>query len=78
MKTIQAIPLDNKGNLLFLKEFREENGKYYIKYRAMINDIPFQEDELYLVDNGQNFAITGDNAKVLYRFNVQFALNTKG
>jgi len=77
MKTIQALPLDNKGNLLFLKEFREENGKFYIKYRAMINDIPFQEDELFLVDGGKNFVITGDNGKVLYRFNVQFALNTK-
>lgn len=77
MKTIQAVPLDNKGNLLFLKEFREENGKYFIKYRAMINEIPFRETELYLVDNGQNFAITGSNAKVIYRFNVGFALNTQ-
>lgn len=76
-RIIQAVPLDSKGNLLFLKEFREENGKFYIKYRAMINDIPFQETELYLIDGGQNFAITGSNAKILYRFNIQFALNTK-
>ena len=77
MKTIQALPLDSNGTLLFLKEFREENGKFYIKYRAMHNEIPFQEDELFLVDGGKNFVITGDNGKVLYRFNVAFALNTK-
>ena len=77
MKTIQALPLDNKGNLLFLKDFREENGRFYIKYRAMINDIPFQEDELYLVDDGKTFVITGNNGKALYRFPVQYALSTK-
>jgi len=77
MKTIQALPIDNKGTLLFLKDFREENGRFYIKYRAMINNIPFKEDELFLVDGGKNFVITGDNAKVLYRFPIQYALNTK-
>jgi len=77
MKTIQALPLDINGTLLFLKEFREENGRYFIKYRAMINDIPFQEDELFLIDGGQHFVITGDNGKVLYRFDVRYALNTK-
>lgn len=77
MNKIQAVPLNKEGDLLFLKEFREENGRYFIKYRAMINQIPFQETELYLVDNGQNFAITGDNAKILYRFHVSFALNTQ-
>lgn len=77
MNKIQALPLNKQGDLLFLKDFREENGRYFIKYRAMINQIPFKEEELYLVDNGQNFAITGDNAKVIYRFNVSFALNMK-
>lgn len=43
----------------------------------MINEIPFQETELYLVDDGKNFVITGSNAKVMYRFNVGFALNTQ-
>ncbi len=77
MKTIQALPLNAQGDLLFLKDFREEDNRYFIKYRAMINQIPFQETELYLVDNDTNFAITGDNAKILYRFNVNFALNTR-
>jgi hypothetical protein len=72
---IQAIPINGNGDLLFLKDFevRGENKteRYFIKYRAMINQIPFQETELYLVDNGKNFAITGSNAKILYRFPIE-------
>ena len=58
---IVAIPADNRGNLLFLKDFRkDEQGKMYIKYRSTYNDMPFTETEIWLVDNNQNFAIMGD------------------
>jgi len=41
----------------------------------MINDIPFQRVEIYLVDNNQNFIIAEDDGTALYRFPVPFALN---
>lgn len=75
-RIIQAIPLNSKGDLLFLKEFREENGRYFIKYRAMINEIPFKEEEIFLVDNNTNFVIVGGNGVILYRFPVELALKT--
>ena len=68
---IVAIPADNRGNLLFLKDFRkDEHGKMYIKYRSTYNDMPFTETEIWLVDNNQNFAIMGGDGTVIWRFSV--------
>jgi len=67
-KTIAMIPADNDGNFLFLKDLRQESGKIYLKYRSTFNDVPFFETEIHAVDNGANYAITGDDGTVLYRF----------
>ena len=76
MKIIQSIPINREGDLLFLKEFREDNGRFFIKFKSMMNEIPFKEEELFLVDENQNFVILGGNGKPVFRFPVQFALNT--
>lgn len=68
--TICSIPADNAGNMLLIKDFKEENGKIFIKYRSTFNDIPFRETELIPVDNGKNMAITGDDGTVLFRFSA--------
>ena len=69
-KTILCIPADNIGNKLWLKEFREENSKYLIKYKSIYSGILFQDIELFTVDGGKNCVITGDDGTVLYRFSV--------
>lgn len=70
--TICCIPADNQGNKLWLKEFKEENGRLFLKYKSTYNDMPFSETELFLVDANQNLAIIGDNSKVLYRFSINW------
>lgn len=72
---IQAIPIDRQGNLLFIKNFEIKDDKFFLDYRSMLNDIPFQRVEVYSVDSGQNIAITGNDGTVLYRFNAAFAFN---
>lgn len=62
---IVCIPAD-KTNKLFLKDFRQEKERLFVKYKSTYNDIPFQETEIYIVD--ENFVITGDDGTVLYRF----------
>jgi hypothetical protein len=69
-KVIYCVSADNVGNKLWLKDYRVDGSKHFVKYRSTYNDIPFRETEIYLVDGGQNFAITGDDGTVLYRFSL--------
>ena len=75
MVSIQALPINREGDLLFLKGFRKENDKFFISYRAMTNDIPFTETEIFSVDNGSAFVITGDNGIIIYRIPTQYVIN---
>lgn len=75
MSKIQAVRIDRSGNLLFLKNFEQQKDKFFIEYRSMLNDIPFQRVQIYLLEQEQSFVITGDDGTVLYRFHVSFALN---
>ena len=68
--TILYIPADNEGNKLFLKDLRKDNEKLFIKYKSTFNDVPFQETELFSVDD--NYVITGDDGTVLWRFLKQW------
>lgn len=68
MNTICCIPADSIGNKLWIKDFKEKDNKFFIKYKSTYNDVPFQEIEIYKVDGGKNFVITGDDGTVLYRF----------
>ena len=74
MKTIQAIPINRNGDLLFLKNFEQQNDKLFLEYRAMINDIPFQKTQAY--EHQGDILITGDDGTVLYRFPFELALKT--
>ena len=65
---IACIPADDDGNKLFLKEKRMVDGRLMIKYRSTYNDIPFMDVELHSVDGGSNYAITGDDGTVMWRF----------
>ena len=67
MTTIVCIPADNIGNKLFLKDLRKDGVRFFVKYKSTYNDIPFQETELFTVDNGKNCVITGDDGTVLWR-----------
>lgn len=69
---IATIPADNNGNKLFLKELRTENNRVFIKYKSTYNDMPFSETEIFAVDGGKNFVITGDDGTILYRFSANW------
>lgn len=69
-KTICCIPADNNGNKLWIKDFREDGKRAFVKYRSTYNDIPFMETELFAVDGGKNLVITGSDGTVLFRFSV--------
>lgn len=66
------IPVDNDGNSLWLKNlvFDESNDTASIEYRTTLNDIPFARVGMILVDEASNFAITGGDGTILYRFGV--------
>jgi hypothetical protein len=68
MSVICCIPADNNGNKLWIKDFRVDGKKSFLKYKSTYNDMPFMEVEVYLVDGGKNYVITGDDGTVLYRF----------
>jgi hypothetical protein len=72
MQTIACILADGYGNKLWLKDFRIENNRTFIKYRSTYNQIPFEEVEIFLVDEGKNFVIAGDDGTVLFRFSPQW------
>ena len=67
---IQAIPAGDGNHKLLLKEPRKEGEIQYVKYRSTYNDMPWQEIPLALVDENRNFAITGDDGTVIWRFPV--------
>lgn len=69
---IAMIPVDNNGNILWLKELRTENSRAFIKYKSTYNDMPFAETEIFAVDGGKNFVITGDDGTILYRFSANW------
>ena len=75
METIQAIPINRNGDLLFIKDFARNEDKMFLSYRSMINDIPFQRQQVF--EHQNNVLITGDDGTVLYRFPIQLALNTQ-
>jgi hypothetical protein len=50
----------------------ENEGRFFIKYKSTYNDIPFIKTEIYLVDEGKNFAITGNDGTVLWRFSINW------
>lgn len=75
MKTIQAIPINRNGDLLFIKDFEINGDKLFLSYRSMINDIPFVRQQVF--EHQNNILITGDDGTVLYRFPIQLALNTQ-
>jgi len=68
MKTIAAIPADSVGGKLWIKDFRVDGDKLFVKYKSTYNDIPFKETEIFNIDN--NFVITGADGTVLFRFNI--------
>ena len=67
-KIICCIPTDNEGNKLWLKDFREDGKRAFVKYKSTYNDMPFMEVEIFATDGGKNSVITGDDGTVLYRF----------
>jgi hypothetical protein len=67
--TIVCVPADDKGNKLWLKELEFDKNKIFIKYKSTYNDIPFMKTEIFAIDNGENYVITGDDGTILYRFN---------
>ena len=67
-----CIPADNNGNKLWIRDFREEGGKSFVKYKSTYNDMPFMEVEILSVDNGKTIIITGDDGTVLYRFPINW------
>jgi len=75
MKVIQSIPINRNGDLLFIKNFEQQNDKLFLEYTAGISGVPFQRTEVF-VDQG-NCLITGGNGVVLYRFPIQLALKTQ-
>jgi hypothetical protein len=70
MSVIACIKADNVGNKLWIKDCREDKEHLFLKYKSTYNDIPFTETEVFLVDEGKNCVITGEDGTVLYRFNV--------
>ena len=68
MSNILCIPADNT-NKLFLKDFRVDKDKAFIKYKSTYNDIPWREIELGSDGNG-NATICGDDGTVLFRFSL--------
>lgn len=69
---IQSYPIDRSGNLLFLKNFEYVDGKFFVEYRSMLNDIPFQRVQIWPMDGDKNFVIVGDDGTVLYRIPLFF------
>ena len=69
-KTILCISADNKGNKLFIKNLQEKKNQMFVQYKSTLNDIPFQETELFLVDD--NCVITGDDGTILWRFSKKW------
>lgn len=70
--TIACIPADNQGGKLWIKDYREDGSRMYLKYKSTYNDIPWREVEIYFADASTNFVITGEDGTVLFRFSVNW------
>lgn len=75
MKTIQSIPINRNGDLLFIKNFEQKGKKLFLEYKSMLNDIPFIKTQVF--EHEGNILITGDDGTVLYRFPFELALKTQ-
>jgi hypothetical protein len=67
MSAIAAIPADNQGNKLYIKELRTEGDRLFLKYRSTLNNIPFVETEIF-GDGKKNVVIIGDDGTIIWRF----------
>lgn len=74
MKTIQAIPINRNGDLLFIKNFEQQNDKLFLEYKSMLNDIPFVKTQVF--EHQGRCLITGEDGTVIYRFPFELALKT--
>lgn len=68
MSNILSIPADKEGNKLFIKNYSSMNGRMFCSYKSTYNDMPFQQTELFFVDDNKNVAITGTDGTILWRF----------
>lgn len=75
MKLIQSIPINRNGDLLFIKNFEQQNDKLFLEYKSMLNDIPFMKTQVF--EHEGMILITGEDGTVLYRFPIQLALKTQ-
>ena len=75
MKLIQSIPINRNGDLLFIKNFEQQNDKLFLEYKSMLNDIPFMKTQVF--EHEGMILITGEDGTVLYRFPFDLALKTQ-
>ena len=75
--TIVTIPVDSSGGKLYLKDLREDKDRIFVKYKSSINNVPWQEVEVFIVDGGKNAAITGEDGTILWRFNIGYLKKLK-
>lgn len=75
MKLIQSIPINRNGDLLFIKNFEQQNDKLFLEYKSMLNDIPFMRTQVF--EHQGTILITGEDGTVLYRFPFELALKTQ-
>lgn len=73
--TILCIPADNEGNKLWVKNFKEDRGRFFAEYKSTYNDMPFRKTELFLVEGKTKLAITGTDGTTLFRFSPQWVTN---
>lgn len=67
---ILAIPADNQGGKLWIKDVRQGDKHLFAKFKSTYNDMPWRETILFPVDD--NYTITGTDGTVLFRFNKQW------
>lgn len=70
--TVLSIRASDKGDVLYLKDIRQDKGITYIKYKSTFNDMPFVESEIVSVDGGVNAAILGSDGTILFRFDINW------
>lgn len=71
MSSILSIPADKDGNKLFIKNYSVMNDRMFCSYKSTYNDMPFQQTELFFVDDNKNVAICGTDGTILWRFNYK-------
>jgi hypothetical protein len=68
---VLIIPADREGNKLFIKNYHKMNDRMFCPYKSTYNDMPYQDTELFFVDNNRNVTICGDDVTILWRFNSE-------